>query len=368
MHRLLRMHWLLLLLTLILGGLGVAMLYSAAGGEWKMWAQAHFVRFLIGVFLILIITLIRLEFWFRAAYPLYALGVLLLVYVEFKGQMGMGAQRWIALGGMTIQPAEFMKIAVVLTLAKYFHNTHLMDRHHAIWMAMPLVIIGIPAALILKQPNLGTATILSATAAMIWFAAGVRWRWIMASMIVLVFTAIFGWQFLLHDYQKQRVHTFLDPSSDPLGAGYNIIQSIIAIGSGGLNGKGFMQGSQGQLDFLPEKHTDFIFTMLAEELGFLGGAGVLLAFAMLFFSGLHIAFKCEHSFGRFVVIGLCSFLWLHVMVNVAMVCGLIPVVGVPLPFLSYGGTIMLASCIAIGLMQNMWVHRKQQLGKGLHTP
>lgn len=356
-QRLGQLNGVLLLILLLLGAAGVAMLYSAAGGEWLPWAKRHLIRFSVGLVAMVFIAALPLRFWFRSAYWIYAAGVGLLIIVEIMGQMGMGAQRWLGIAGITIQPSEFMKLAIILALARFFHTLHPMDRTNFLWMIPPLLIIAIPAVLILKQPNLGTATILIGIAAAIWFAAGISWRYVAAAAGLVAVAIPVAWKFLLHDYQKQRVMTFLDPESDPLGAGYNIIQSMIAIGSGGLEGKGFIKGSQGQLDFLPEKHTDFIFTMLAEEFGFIGCMVLLIIFTLLLGYCFAIALRSQHRFGSFIAIGVGTLLWLHVMINIAMVMGLIPVVGVPLPFLSYGGSMLLAACMAIGLLQNSYINR-----------
>lgn len=357
MQRLGQFNIILLLLTLILGGLGIAMLYSAAGGEWMPWAQAHGIRFAVGCMAMFIIAALPLQFWFRSSYWFYGVGVGLLIIVELMGAMGMGAQRWINIGGMTIQPSEFMKLAVVLALARFFHTLHPMDKGNIFWMIPPAIIIALPAVLILKQPNLGTATILVGLSMAIWFAGGLLWRYVIAGGVAIAAIIPLAWKFGLHEYQKQRVMTFLDPESDPLGAGYNIIQSMIAIGAGGLEGKGFINGSQGQLDFLPEKHTDFIFTMLAEEFGFFGCIVVLLFFTSLLAYAIAISIRAQHRFGSLICVGIGAMLWLHVMINIAMVMGLIPVVGVPLPFLSYGGTMLLTTCMGIGLLQNIYINR-----------
>ncbi len=357
MQRLGKLNWVLLILTLLLGGIGVAMLYSASGGDWLPWAKAHSIRFAVGCVLMLFVAVMPLKFWYQSAYLWYAFGVMLLIIVEIMGQMGMGAQRWINIGGMTIQPSEFMKLAVILALARFFHTLHPMDRKSLVWLLPPILMIALPAVLILKQPNLGTTTILIGISLAIWFAGGLLWRYVLLGVAGVAAAIPLAWKFLLHDYQKQRVMTFLDPESDPLGAGYNIIQSMIAIGSGGLEGKGFIKGSQGQLDFLPEKHTDFIFTMLAEEFGFIGCAALLFIFTILLGYAVAIAIRARHRFGGMVATGVAAMLWLHVMINTAMVMGLIPVVGVPMPFLSYGGTILLASCLAMGLLQNIYINR-----------
>ncbi len=351
----------LALLTIILGCIGIMMLYSASGGAWTPWAKAHAIRFGIGLILMWSIALIPMRFWLRSAYFWYGFGLILLIIVEVMGQMGMGAQRWINLGGITIQPSEFMKLAMILALARFFHHLHPMDRRRFIWMIPPIIMITLPAILILMQPNLGTATILIGLSLAVWFAAGLLWRYVIAACLFVAAAVPLVWQFGLHGYQKQRVLTFLNPESDPLGAGYNIIQSIIAIGSGGLQGKGFVKGSQGQLDFLPEKHTDFIFTMLAEEFGFTGSVVLLLLFTTIFIYAVVISSRSPHRFGSLIAIGVAMFMWLHVMINMAMVMGLIPVVGVPLPFLSYGGTMLWATCMAMGLLQNSFIYRHSKL-------
>lgn len=356
-QRVLHINWLLLLLTLLLGGIGVAMLYSAAGGNWLPWAKAHSIRLAIGCALMFIVAAMPLNFWYKTAYIWYGIGIVLLIIVEMMGHMGMGAQRWINIGGMTIQPSEFMKLAVMLALARFFHSLHPMDRTSIVWIIPPILMIALPSVLILKQPNLGTATILCAMSLAIWFAGGMLWRYVAIGFVGSAAAIPLAWAFLMHDYQKQRVLTFLNPESDPLGAGYNIIQSMIAIGSGGLEGQGFVKGSQSQLDFLPEKHTDFIFTMLAEEFGFIGCMVLLFIFTLLLASAVAIAMRCRHRFGGLIAIGVGAMLWLHVMINISMVMGLIPVVGVPLPFLSYGGTMLLSSCLAMGLLQNIYINR-----------
>jgi len=309
----------------------------------------------------LIVALIPAQFWLRTAYFWFALGISLLIAVEVMGRIGMGAQRWISVGGLTIQPSEFMKLAIMLALARYFHKLHPMDHGRVLWMIPPLLLMALPAAFILAQPNLGTTVILIGIALLIWFAAGLGWGWIVGALFAIAASIPLAWEFFLYDYQKQRVLTFLNPESDPLGSGYNIIQSMIAIGSGGLYGKGFVQGSQGQLDFLPEKHTDFIFTMLAEEFGFVGSVTLLVLFLLLIGYALGIAVRCQHRFGSLLAVGVSSLFLLHVMINVGMIMGLLPVVGVPLPFLSYGGTMLWTSCIAIGLLQNTYIHRDTRM-------
>jgi rod shape determining protein RodA len=267
------------------------------------------------------------------------------------GHIGMGAQRWLKFGGMNIQPSEFMKIATILALARYYHSLHSEDIPRLKYMVPALLMLALPAVLILRQPNLGTTTILVSVGIIMMFMAGIHMRYFVGAGVGLLASLPVAWHFL-HDYQKQRVLTFLDPASDPLGAGYNILQSMIAIGSGGILGKGFLDGSQGQLNFLPEKHTDFIFTMFAEEWGFLGSFLLVGMYGLLLLMGTVIASRSRSTFGALLATGVTAMVFVHVFINMAMVMGLIPVVGVPLPFLSYGGSNMISILLAMGLLLN----------------
>jgi rod shape determining protein RodA len=287
---------------------------------------------------------------------IYAAALGGLIAVEAIGQVSMGAQRWIDLGVFQLQPSEVMKIALVLALARYFHSAYLEDVARPLHLVTPSLLILAPAVLVLKQPDLGTSVMLLAGGAVLFFAAGVRW-WKFALVIGGVLAALpVLWQ-RLHDYQKQRVMTFFNPESDPLGAGYHIIQSKIALGSGGVWGKGFLQGTQSQLSFLPEKQTDFVFTMLAEEAGLVGSLGLLFLLMVLVAYGFVFALRARSHFGRLLAIGIASTFCLYVVINVAMVTGLIPVVGVPLPLISYGGTAMITVLTGFGLMLCVDVHR-----------
>ncbi|CAK0775055.1 Peptidoglycan glycosyltransferase MrdB [uncultured Gammaproteobacteria bacterium] len=350
-------NWGLVLLVCLISGVGVAMLYSAAGGRWEPWAMRQAVRFVPAFWIMLIIALIDIRIWLRFAYAIYTAMLLLLLAVEVMGQIGMGAQRWIDLGFFVLQPSELMKPALVLALARYFHGLTLEQIARPLVLVPPLGLVFLPVGLVLLQPNLGTALLLIAGSGAIFFSSGVRlWKFLLAICGGLVAVPI-GWKFL-HDYQKERVFTFLDPGNDPLGAGYNIIQSKIALGSGGIFGKGFMMGSQSQLMFLPEKHTDFIFVVLAEEFGLIGAATLLMLYLFVFIYGIMITLSCHNQFGRLVGIGMTTTFFLYVFVNVAMVMGLIPVVGIPLPLVSYGGTAMLTLMIGIGLLLSVSVHRE----------
>ncbi len=351
-----QLNWGLMFLILFLFMIGMMMQYSAGGGHLDPWARSHLIRFFPAFVGMLVIAYMPPQWLLKLAYPLYGIGVLMLVAVEVSGHIGMGAQRWIALGPVNLQPSELMKLGIIVVLARYFHTFHPNEKPHPMYLLIPLILLAIPAALILKQPNLGTAFILLVVGAIVLFVAGVRWIYFIIAGAGALIALPVAWQFL-HDYQKQRVLTFLNPDQDPLGAGYNIIQSIIAIGSGGLFGKGYLKGSQGQLDFLPEKQTDFIFTMLAEEFGFVGCLVVILSYLLLLVFCIGIALRSRHRFGALIAVGIGALLFLHVLINIGMSMGLLPVVGVPLPLLSYGGTMLITIFLAFGLLMNVWIHR-----------
>ncbi|MBB4285554.1 rod shape-determining protein RodA [Roseospira goensis] len=361
-EKLWQVSWSLLLLIGALAGIGVAMLYSAANGNMDPWASRHIARFSVGLALLLVVAMVDIRQWMRYAYWLYALALVLLVAVEVRGTIGMGAQRWIDLGVFQLQPSELMKVTLVLALARFFHGADLADTGRPLYLILPTVLVLVPVALVLKQPDLGTALMMLAGAGVLFFVAGVR-LWMFGLVVALGLAAIpVAWQ-VLHDYQKQRVLTFINPERDPLGAGYHILQSKIALGSGGLTGKGFLEGTQSHLNFLPEKQTDFIFVMLAEEFGMLAGMGLLLLYVLVLTYGLAIALRARNHFGRLVAIGVTFTFFLYVFINVAMVMGLIPVVGVPLPLVSYGGTAMMTLMLAFGLLMSVWVHRDVQIGR-----
>ncbi len=355
------MSWGLILLIVMISSVGFAALYSAGGGSMDPWASRQITRFIIGMVALFVIALTDIRFWFNMAWPIYMAGLGLLLVVEIMGHVGMGAQRWIDLGFMKLQPSELMKIAVVLALAKYFHTATLYDMRRITFLIIPAIIIIAPVALVMLQPDLGTSLmIIMAGTAMIFMAGGSIWLFVLGGLAVAAAIPT-AWYFLLHDYQKKRVLTFFDPESDPLGAGFHITQSKIALGSGGWDGKGFLQGSQSRLNFLPEKQTDFIFTLWAEEWGFIGSAAVLILFALVFIYGLFIAIRMRHGFGRYLCLGLSVNFSLYVFINISMVMGLIPVVGAPLPLVSYGGTAMLAALIGFGLIMSANIHKDEKL-------
>jgi rod shape determining protein RodA len=366
LERIQSISWGLVLLICIAACFGMAVLYSAADGNMQPWAAAQAIRFAIALVPMIAAALVGIRRWYRAAYWAYAIALALVVAVDLRGFVGMGARRWIDLGLIQLQPSELMNVALVLALARYFHTLSKEDVGRIRPLIPPAFMVLIPAALVLKQPDLGTAIMLVMTGAVLFFIAGVRIR-IFALMAVAAAAAVpTGWHFL-RDYQKNRIYTFLDPESDPLGAGYHILQSKIAFGSGGLFGKGFLQGSQSHLSFLPEKQTDFIFTTLAEEFGFIGGLGLLTLYTLMIAYGFVIAWRCRNHFGRLLGLGIVTNFSLYVVINTAMVMGLIPVVGVPLPLISYGGTAMLAVMLGFGLLMNVGVHRDTHLSRSGET-
>ncbi len=355
-------NWGLVLLVAIITAVGVALLFSAAGGHWKPWAQPQLVRAIPGFVLMLTIALIDVRHLMKSAYIIFFLVLCLLIAVELMGRIGMGAQRWIDLGFFQLQPSELMKPALTLALARYFHGITLDQIGRPLLLIPPLLLVFTPVAFVLMQPNLGTSLLLIMGSGAVFFAAGVRiWKFLLVIGGGLGAIPV-AWEFL-HDYQKQRIYTFLDPETDPLGAGYNILQSKIALGSGGLFGKGFMSGSQSQLMFLPEKHTDFIFVVLAEEFGMAGAVALLALYLILLIYGWVIALSCRSQFARLVAVGMTTQFFLYVIVNVSMVMGLIPVVGIPLPLVSYGGSAMMTLMIGVGLLLSMSVHREVRIPK-----
>jgi len=364
--KLAELDWRVIGLLCVLAGIGTAMLYSIAGGSWSPWAWKHLLRF--GVLLVAMIGLamVHPKWWFHAAYPVYGVLLLLVLMIEFTplGYTAGGARNWLNLGFIRIQPAEFMKIGLVLALARWYHGHTAQDARWSWKLLFPLGMIGVPFLLVAKQPDLGSAMIIGLTGAAVMFMAGLSWRVIAAAAAAAVAIIPPFVMFVMHDYQRNRVLTFLNPEADPSGTGYNIIQSKIALGSGGLLGKGYGLGSQSQLEFLPERHTDFIFSTVSEEFGFLGSFTVLACYLALILISLRIAALSHSHFGRISAAGMTAFLALFVLINGAMVMGLAPVVGVPMPLLSYGGSTMMTVMIGFGLILSTHVHRYVELPKG----
>jgi len=357
-----QLNWILILLICALASIGFAMLYSAGNGSYTPWAERQMVRFAVGMSLMLAIALTDIRVWLRYAYLFYAISLILLIAVEFAGTVGMGAQRWIGLKFFHLQPSELMKIALVLSLARYFHRLSLEDVTRPTQLLFPILLVAAPTALVLRQPDLGTSLLLLIGSAAMFFLAGVRiWKFILIGLIGLASIPV-GWS-MLHNYQKNRIMTFLSPESDPLGSGYHILQSKIALGSGGVFGNGFLQGTQSHLRFLPEMQTDVIFTMYAEEFGLVGGFFLIALYAAIVIYGFAIAMRSRSHFGRLVAMGVITTFFLYVFMNIAMVMGLIPVVGVPLPLISYGGTAMMTVLIGFGLLMNVYIHRDMRISR-----
>ena len=362
-RKILYLNWPLIVLLIAVAGVGFLMLTSVAGGRIDRWAEPQIERFALGFILMLIVALVPIWFWRNVSALAFGLSVLLLLFVEFFGVVGMGAQRWIDLGFMRLQPSELTKITLVMVLAAYYDWLDVSKKSRLLYVITPLVLIAIPVALTLRQPDLGTALLLLMGGGAVMFLAGVHWAYF-AGVIALGVGAVFavftsrgtGWQ-LLQDYQYRRIDTFLNPSNDPLGAGYHITQSQIALGSGGWTGRGFMEGTQSRLNFLPEKHTDFIFTTLAEEFGFVGASSLLVLYILILVFCIVIARATRDRFAALLVMGIAVAFFLYFAVNMAMVMGLAPVVGVPLPLVSYGGSAMLVLMVAFGLVQSAHIHR-----------
>ncbi|WP_160000343.1 rod shape-determining protein RodA [Roseomonas sp. 18066] len=351
--------WSFVLLLCAVAAVGYVALYSAGGGAAEPYASRHALRFGFSLVMMLSIAMIDIRVIARLSWAGWLFGLGLLVLVAVHGQVGKGAQRWIELGPIQLQPSELMKIMLVLALAHWFHRASWERVGNPLFLIPPVIAALVPVGLILKQPNLGTGLITLMVGGAIFWAAGVRW-WKFAILIGAAGgIAPIAYEHL-HDYQRARIQTFLDPESDPLGAGYNIIQSKIALGSGGIWGKGFLQGTQGHLNFLPEKQTDFIFTMLAEEFGLVGAMSTLALLALVVGFALLVAMRCRHQYGRLVAIGLGVNFFLYVFVNIAMVTGSIPVGGVPLPLISHGGSAMLTTMLGFGLLMSVWVHRNAE--------
>ncbi|WP_108484252.1 rod shape-determining protein RodA [Oceaniglobus ichthyenteri] len=363
LSKILRLNWPLILLLITVASVGFVMLYSVAGGSLTPWAEPQIERFAVGLAAMFIVAMVPIWFWRNMAGLAFGVSILLLIGVEFFGETRMGAQRWIDLGFMRLQPSELTKITLVMMLAAYYDWLDIRKTSHPLWVAIPVVMILIPTLLVLRQPDLGTALLLVAGGGAIMFIAGVSWWYfgVVAAMLGSLITAVFmsrgtDWQ-MLKDYQYRRIDTFLDPSTDPLGAGYHITQAKIALGSGGWTGRGFMQGTQSRLNFLPEKHTDFIFTTLAEEFGFIGAFSLLGLYGLIILFCFSSAFANKDRFGSLLTLGVGVTFFLFFAVNMSMVMGLAPVVGVPLPLVSYGGSAMLVLMVAFGLTQSAHVHR-----------
>ena len=363
LRKVLYLNWPLVILLTAVAGVGFLMLYSVAGGSFSPWAEPQMKRYVIGLIAMFVVAMVPIWFWRNMAVVAYIVSVLLLVVVEFFGAVGMGAQRWIDLGFMRLQPSELMKVTMVMLLAAYYDWLPIKKTSRPLWVLLPVVLILLPTGLVLTQPDLGTALLLIIGGGLMMFIAGVHWAYfgmVIAAgsgFVAMVFRSRgTDWQ-MLKDYQFRRIDTFLDPSSDPLGAGYHITQAKIAMGSGGWTGRGFMQGTQSRLNFLPEKHTDFIFNTLAEEFGFVGAVSLLILYVLILVFCIFSALQNRDRFSSLLTLGIGLTFFLFFAVNMSMVMGLAPVVGVPLPLVSYGGSAMLVLMVAFGLVQSAHIHR-----------
>ena len=357
------LNWPLVLLLCTVAGVGFLMLYSVAGGNLEVWAEPQMKRFALGLAVMLVVAMVPIWFWRNMSLLAYLISLALLIAVALIGIEGKGAQRWIDLGFMRLQPSELVKITLVMLLAAYYDWLPMSRVSRPIWVLIPVGLILTPVALVLRQPDLGTSILLLAAGGVVMFVAGVHWAYF-ATVILAVAALVFAvfesrgtdWQ-LLENYQYRRIDTFLNPDNDPLGAGYHITQSKIALGSGGWTGRGFMQGTQSRLNFLPEKHTDFIFVTLAEEFGFIGGITILGLYTLILVFCVSAAFGNRDRYSSLLILGVAMTFFLFFAVNMAMVMGLMPVVGVPLPLVSYGGSAMLVLMVGFGLVQSAHIHK-----------
>lgn len=360
--RLSRLHWPLIILLTMIAGAGVITLFSVAEGSWQPWAMRHGLRYLVALTILIVMAMVPIRFWMSLSYPIYFVALAALAATPFIGEINMGARRWIEFGGMQFQPSEAMKIGLVMGLARYYHGLRAEQVSHILYLIPPALMIGAPVGLVFIQPDLGTSLLLAATGIIVVFVAGLSWRIGTLGIIGAGAAGYAAYYFdFLKEYQIRRITTFLDPDNDPLGQGYHLLQSKTGIGSGGLTGKGFMEGTQAQLQFLPEMQTDFIFTVFGEEFGFVGAVVLLLLYLSVILTGLSIAMTSKSHFARLAVIGVVATFSLYVLINTGMVMGLAPVVGVPLPLVSYGGTVMLTIMAGFGLVMSAHVHRDQDV-------
>ena len=350
-----KINWLIIFCVIILGFVGVTSLYSASGGNWEPWAKNHLLRLSFGIILMLMIAFIPPNLFFKFSVISFCLGILLLIFVKFIGTGNV--QRWITISGINFQPSEFMKLALILILGKYFDHISRVQLEKLNTYIIPLCLIILPGFLVISQPDLGTGLTIILLGLAILFFVGISMKFVIICFLLVTLSIPFIWN-QLYDYQKNRILVFLNPEMDSLGSGYQIIQSKIAIGSGGFFGKGYLLGSQSRLNYLPEKHTDFIFTLISEELGFLGSIFIILLFCILIISIMKISFRVVPLFSKVVVFGIGFLFFLYLSLNIGMVCGLLPVVGAPLPLISYGGTSLLTVLIGIGIVLSINIHDK----------
>ena len=351
----------LIIIVAIIGSLSVFSIYSTESGNFSFYTKNHLTRFLVFFFMFLVLSFVRVSFWYRQAYIFYILGILLLLLVIFFGISASGSKRWINFFIMNLQPSELMKIAIIVCFARYYHRIQSSDIQSYKYLLQPIILLLIPCYLVITQPDLGTAILIAGSGLAIIWLAGLNLKYFIYSGLILLVSLPFVIS-ILKPYQKSRILTFFNPDRDPLGAGYQIIQSKIAIGSGGLLGKGFLQGTQSYLEFLPEKHTDFIFTLFSEEFGFVGSMVLILLYALLIYRIIRIGFSSRSFFAKLYCFGFASALFLYIFVNIAMVVGLLPIVGAPLPIMSYGGSSMLSIMLGLSIVMSCKIYSRDPIG------
>ena len=350
----------LIIIVAIIGSMSVLSIYSTESGNFSFYTKNHLTRFLVFFSMFLVLSFVRVSVWYRQAYFFYILGILLLLFVIFFGISASGSKRWINLLIMNLQPSELMKIAVIVCFARYYHRIQSSDIQSYKYLLQPIILLLIPCYLVITQPDLGTAILIAGSGLAIIWLAGINLKYFIYSGLILLVSLPFVIS-ILKPYQKSRILTFFNPERDPLGAGYQIIQSKIAIGSGGLLGKGFLQGTQSYLEFLPEKHTDFIFTLFSEEFGFVGSMVLILLYILLIYRIIRIGFSCRSFFAKLYCFGFASALFLYIFVNIAMVLGLLPIVGAPLPIMSYGGSSMLSIMLGLSIVMSCKIYSRDPI-------
>ena len=351
----------LIIIVAIIGSMSVFSIYSTESGNFSFYTKNHLTRFLVFFSMFLVLSFVRVSFWYRQAYIFYILGILLLLLVIFFGISASGSKRWINFFIMNLQPSELMKIAIIVCFARYYHRIQSSDIQSYKYLLQPIILLLIPCYLVITQPDLGTAILIAGSGLAIIWLAGLNLKYFIYSGLILLVSLPFVIS-ILKPYQKSRILTFFNPDRDPLGAGYQIIQSKIAIGSGGLLGKGFLQGTQSYLEFLPEKHTDFIFTLFSEEFGFVGSMVLILLYALLIYRIIRIGFSSRSFFAKLYCFGFASALFLYIFVNIAMVVGLLPIVGAPLPIMSYGGSSMLSIMLGLSIVMSCKIYSRDPIG------
>ena len=351
----------LIIIVAIIGSISVVSIYSTESGNFSFYTKNHLTRFLVFFSMFLVLSFVRVSVWYRQAYIFYILGILLLLLVIFFGISASGAKRWINFFIMNLQPSELMKIAIIVCFARYYHRIQSSDIQSYKYLLQPIILLLIPCYLVITQPDLGTAILIAGSGLAIIWLAGLNLKYFVYSGLILLVSLPFVISFL-KPYQKSRILTFFNPDRDPLGAGYQIIQSKIAIGSGGFLGKGFLQGTQSYLEFLPEKHTDFIFTLFSEEFGFVGSMVLILLYALLIYRIIRIGFSSRSFFAKLYCFGFASGLFLYIFVNIAMVLGLLPIVGAPLPIMSYGGSSMLSIMLGLSIVMSCKIYSRDPIG------